>query len=97
MNRKSVLSCILRTALGLFAATLLFGVGPLQAQVDTGTILGTVKDTSGGSINGATVTLTNEGTDASLSLTTGSDGGYNSRRSRSGATRFRLPRRGSRL
>src|SRR5271163_2018733 len=76
MNRKSVLSCILRTALGLFAATLLFGVGPLQAQVDTGTILGTVKDTSGGSINGATVTLTNEGTDASLSLTTGSDGGY---------------------
>src|SRR5271155_2993291 len=76
MNRKSVLSCILRTALGLFAATLLFGVGPLQAQVDTGTILWPVKDTSGGSIHGATVTLTHEGTDASLSLTTGSDGGY---------------------
>ena len=48
----------------------------LHAQVDAGTILGTVADTSGAPINGAKVTLTNEGTSATLSMTTGSDGGY---------------------
>ncbi|MBS1839840.1 MAG: TonB-dependent receptor [Acidobacteria bacterium] len=47
-----------------------------SAQVDTGTILGTVSDSSGARINGATVTLTNEGTNAALSTTTGEDGGY---------------------
>jgi Carboxypeptidase regulatory-like domain/TonB dependent receptor len=48
----------------------------LRAQLDTGTILGTVTDTSGAAIRGANVTLTNEGTNAALSTTTGSDGGY---------------------
>src|SRR5712664_1096530 len=55
---------------------LLGGVAPLRAQVDTGTILGTVSDASGGSVHGATVTLTNEGTNATLATTTGSDGTY---------------------
>jgi hypothetical protein len=32
---------------------------PLAAQAVTGTILGTVRDTSGGALPGATVTLTN--------------------------------------
>ena len=49
---------------------------PLRAQVDTGAILGTVTDASGAEVRGATVTLTNEGTNATLSTTTGSDGGY---------------------
>src|SRR5438445_1215797 len=46
------------------------------AQIDAGAILGTVSDTSGGRIGGATVTLTNEGTNASVSATTADDGGY---------------------
>jgi len=49
---------------------------PLPAQVDTGTILGTVTDTSGAAVSGATVTLTNEGTNAALTTTTGPDGSY---------------------
>src|SRR5258708_19667670 len=55
---------------------LLCGAAPLRAQVDAGSILGTVSDASGGSVHGATVTLTNEGTNASLSTTTSSDGTY---------------------
>jgi len=46
------------------------------AQIDAGAILGTVSDSSGGRVSGATVTLTNEGTNASVSTTTGDDGGY---------------------
>jgi len=49
----------------------------LVAQVDTGAILGTVKDQSGAVIPGAKVTITNEGTSLSLSTSTGSDGSYN--------------------
>jgi hypothetical protein len=49
---------------------------PLRAQVDAGAILGTVSDASGASVHGATVTMTNEGTNASLSTTTGQDGTY---------------------
>src|SRR6266404_3778950 len=55
---------------------LLCCAAPLRAQVDAGSILGTVSDASGGSVHGATVTLTNEGTNASLATTTGSDGTY---------------------
>jgi carboxypeptidase family protein/TonB-dependent receptor-like protein len=55
---------------------LLCGAAPLRAQVDAGAILGTVSDASGGSVRGATVTLTNEGTNASLSTTTNADGTY---------------------
>src|SRR5207247_7157528 len=49
---------------------------PLHAQVDTGTVLGTVTDASGAPISGASVTLTNEGTTAALTTTTSGDGGY---------------------
>jgi hypothetical protein len=49
---------------------------PVRAQMDTGSILGTVSDQSGSVISGATVTLTNEGTGAALSTTTGAAGEY---------------------
>ncbi|HWI68744.1 MAG TPA: carboxypeptidase-like regulatory domain-containing protein, partial [Nitrospiraceae bacterium] len=74
MNRPAC-SWILRSSFVLaFGAVL--SVLPLQAQVDTGSITGTVSDSSGAVVSGARVMLTNEGTAASLSVTTGSDGSY---------------------
>jgi len=55
---------------------LLLSVSCLQAQVDTGTILGTVTDVSGATIGGAEVTLTNEDTNATVTTRTASDGSY---------------------
>src|SRR2546425_6872005 len=55
---------------------LMLGAPSSFAQIDAGAILGTVSDSSGGRVSGATVTLTNEGTNASVSTTTGDDGGY---------------------
>jgi Carboxypeptidase regulatory-like domain/TonB dependent receptor len=49
---------------------------PSYAQVDTGSISGVVSDASGGAISAASVTLSNEGTSAELTTTTGADGGY---------------------
>jgi Carboxypeptidase regulatory-like domain/TonB dependent receptor len=60
----------------LAVATLLLNAGFLQAQVDTGSITGTVTDPSGAVVSGAKVTITNEGTGATLSTSTGSDGIY---------------------
>jgi hypothetical protein len=48
----------------------------LHAQADTGSIQGTIKDQSGAVIPGAKVTLTNEGTNLSVTLTAGGDGTY---------------------
>src|SRR5690242_9971103 len=52
------------------------GLVSLHAQVDTGTIVGTITDPSGAVVSGAKVTLTNLGTNATLSTTAGSDGNY---------------------
>src|SRR2546423_8042638 len=78
MNRKAISSRFLRTSLTMTAVLLLLFLGaqPLRAQVDTGTLLGTVTDASGAPVNGARVTLTNEGTSAALSTSTGPDGSY---------------------
>src|SRR6266403_1134175 len=78
MNRKPISTWILRAWLAMTAVMLftLLSAQPLRAQVDAGTILGTVSDASGAPINGAKVTLTNEGTSASLSTVTGPDGSY---------------------
>src|SRR5256884_9817695 len=78
MNRKAISSGFLRASLAMTAVLLLLFLSApvLRAQVDAGTILGTVADTSGAPINGAKVTLTNEGTSATLSTTTGPDGSY---------------------
>jgi len=74
MNRQSV-SWILRGLLVLAVCAIL-NVCPLQAQVDTGSITGTVADTSGAVVSGAKVTLLNENTGATLSTTTGVSGNY---------------------
>jgi hypothetical protein len=75
MNRYAV-ERILRSVLAAVVLTTL-GVLPLAAQVDTGSITGTVTDSSGAVVNGAKVTITNEGTGTTLSTTTGAEGIYN--------------------
>ena len=47
------------------------------AQLPTAKIVGTVKDTSGASVPGATVKVTNVDTNTTRTLTTGADGAYN--------------------
>jgi len=78
MKRMEGSRLIGRAFLGMTAAFVLMLLcgAPLRAQVDAGAILGTVTDASGSAVHGATVTLTNEGTNASIATTTGNDGGY---------------------
>lgn len=59
-------------ALAVVAATVL----PASAQVDTGTIIGTVKDQSGGVLPGVTVTIKHEGQGFTLTGVTRDDGTY---------------------
>ena len=66
----------LHRALILAYALSLFLAAPARAQVDTGTILGTVKDSAGGVVPGATVTITHEGQSLTLTAVTRSDGTY---------------------
>lgn len=66
-----------RLGFALVLVVLIFpAAAPLRAQVDTGAILGTVTDQSGAIISGATVTLKNEGTNATLTTLTEQDGTY---------------------
>src|SRR5204862_2592898 len=61
------------------APVLLFGLLATQglfAQIDTGAVLGTVKDQTGAVVPGAKVSLTNEGTNLTVTTTSGPDGGY---------------------
>ena len=77
MNYKALPFRTLRTMFAVVAVcVVLLGVRPLRAQVDAGTILGSVRDGSGASVSGAAVELVNEGTGASLTFTTDSDGNY---------------------
>jgi len=69
-------SRVLRNVFALLMGVALFGITTLYAQVDTGSITGVVSDASGAVVSGAKVTLTNEGTGASLTTTTVSDGVY---------------------
>ncbi len=65
----------LETVALLGLALMLVGA-PARAQVDTGTILGTVKDATGAVVPGAKVTVTHEGQAFSLSAVTRPDGSY---------------------
>jgi hypothetical protein len=49
---------------------------PAWCQIDTGTITGTVTDQSGAIVPNAKVTLTNEGTNFTVTMTTTADGSY---------------------
>jgi hypothetical protein len=78
MRRTPVSVWIRRASLTLAVAALMLFLTslPLHAQVDSGAILGNVTDTSGAPVRGAQVTITNEGTNATLSGTSGNDGEY---------------------
>jgi hypothetical protein len=60
----------------LTICTLIFSASTGIAQVDTGTILGTVKDQTGAVIPDAKVMIVNQGTAEQISTTTRSDGTY---------------------
>ena len=65
------------SSLVLFSTVLLaLASVPAMAQVDTGTIVGTVRDQSGGVLPGATVTITHEGQGFTLTGVTQPDGTY---------------------
>jgi hypothetical protein len=69
----------------LVASMILAGLClPALAQVEQGVILGTVSDQSGARIVGATVTMTNLGTNVSQVASTGEAGGFRSTPLRSG-------------
>ena len=61
---------------GMIFALALIVSDPAAAQVDTGTISGTVRDQSAAVIPSAKVVLTNEGTSFTLSTATSGDGSY---------------------
>ena len=64
-----------RKTIGVMAVLILAAI-PVAAQLPTGTILGTVKDSSGASIPGAMVTLKNTETNLTKTETTEADGSY---------------------
>src|SRR5215469_2450859 len=66
----------LRIALALFVLVLFASKGFAQASA-TGTILGTVTDSSGAVVQGAKVTVTNTATNVSFKTVTGTAGDYN--------------------
>jgi hypothetical protein len=74
MNRYAFGSTLRSVVAAVVFTTLAFL--PLHAQVDTGSITGTIVDSSGAVVSGAKVALINEGTGAALSTTGGTDGIY---------------------
>ena len=71
-HSKTIRVVVCLVAVFLAAAT-------LQAQIDRGTIAGTVTDPSGAAVQGASVTVTNVGTNQTVNLTTDSAGIYTAR------------------
>lgn len=75
MNRDLLAKCMLKT-FGLFVALVLVASTNALAQIDRGSIVGTVSDSSGAAIPGATVTVTNKDTGVAQTTTTNPVGGY---------------------
>jgi hypothetical protein len=73
-SHRRVVACILLICSGLLAV--LAASAPMFAQTPTSTILGVVKDSSGGTVSGAIVTVTNMDTGIARTATTGEDGAY---------------------
>jgi Carboxypeptidase regulatory-like domain len=67
---------IIQAAGAVFLLLLLFVAKNTFAQAVTGTLLGTVQDSSGAVVPSANVTLTNEGTEVSNRTSTGPEGYY---------------------
>src|SRR5262245_54838124 len=67
------LSCVVASV----APLLLLGSPSLRAQAVSGTILGTVQDSSGAAVPGAAVTIVNSETRLTRAVTTDSAGEYN--------------------
>ena len=63
-------------ALFLALGCVLFVASAAHAQITTADLVGTVRDTTGGVVPGATVTLTNDATGASRSAITADGGTY---------------------
>jgi hypothetical protein len=63
-------------AVVIFILSLAFGPAPVQAQYDTGSIVGIVHDSSGGFVSGANVKLTNTKTGRVHEVTTDASGNY---------------------
>ena len=64
-----------RVLVGLLACVLSSGISAF-AQSTFGSIVGTVKDQSGSVVPGATVTVVNQGTSSTHTVTTSASGGY---------------------
>ena len=65
-----------RSAVLFLCLALFFGSHRLNGQTFRGTILGTVTDTSGAAVPGATVTIKNVDTGLLRTVTTSDDGSY---------------------
>ena len=86
MNKLSIgKSVVLALLLGLMLFPAL-----VHAQQDTGTIVGTVFDPGGAVVPGATVRITNTGTNISVSVTTDSSGVFNTPPLRIGTYRMEV-------
>ncbi len=75
MQRRSSLLHFVFLAVAISALSVLT-CGSLRAQVDFGSVLGTIKDQSGAVIPGAKVSLRSEDTGLTVTTTTGPDGSY---------------------
>ena len=74
MTKRRNVARALMTALVLVSP---LGVSTIEAQITTGTIVGTVKDTGGGAVVGATVTIREINKGTSSTHTTDAKGSYN--------------------
>lgn len=77
-KHSGVSQCSSRALIGpaILVIVILFGPNPAYAQSTGGRMRGTVTDPSGGAVNGATVTLVNEATNASRKTESGANGEY---------------------
>src|SRR5215207_5157846 len=66
---------VCRTLVAIFAAALL-APATLFAQFDTSTVLGTIKDSTGAVVPGATVTLKNDATGIAATAVTDAEGNF---------------------